>query len=402
MNINLIGIGLGNPELLTKAACNAISKSDIVIGAKRIVESIRSDFSDKTYFTEYNTEKILDIINSNTDSEIAVVFSGDISLFSGGSKLFERLKAFKNCKINTFPGISSLSYLCAKTNIDISKVKILSFHGKDELLYHNIDSNEYTFIITSKGEGAKEICRKLISFGFFDLDVTIGENLSYDDERITTAKPGDFLDMDISDLNCMIIYNPDSDKAISFGLHDEVFARDKVPITKSEVRAVILSKLNISSDSICYDIGAGSGSVSIEMAGLAYDGKVYAVEKNPVAIELIKKNIHNFNAENVELIFAKAPEGLDHILEADKIFIGGSGGELNAVMDMIFASQKHPTIVISAITLETVAQITDILKKAKEYGYDTEVTAINVSKSKEVGPYNMMMAQNMVFIAKLW
>lgn len=402
MNINLVGIGLGNPELLTKAACNAISKSDIVIGAKRIVDSIRSDFVGKKFFLEYNTEKIADIINSNTDSEIAVVFSGDISLFSGGSKLFERLKAFKNCKINTFPGISSLSYLCAKTNIDISKVKILSFHGKDELLYHNIDSNEYTFIITSKGEGAREICRKLISFGFFDLDVTIGENLSYDNERITTAKPGEFLDMDISDLNCMIIYNPDSDKAISFGLHDEVFARDKVPITKSEVRAVILSKLNISSDSICYDIGAGSGSVSIEMAGLAYEGKVYAVEKNPVAVELIKKNIHNFNAENIELIFAKAPEGLEHILEADKIFIGGSGGELNTVMDIIFASQKHPTIVISAITLETVAQITDILKKAKEYGYDTEVTAINVSKSKEVGPYNMMMAQNMVFIAKLW
>ena len=402
MNINLVGIGLGNPELLTKAACNAISKSDIVIGAKRIVDSIRLDFVGKKFFLEYNTEKIADIIKSNAGSEISVIFSGDISLFSGSSKLFERLKAFKNCKINTFPGISSLSYLCAKTNIDISKVKILSFHGKDELLYHNIDSNEYTFIITSKGEGAKEICRKLISFGFFELDVTLGENLSYVNERITTAKPGDLLDMDISDLNCMIIYNPDSDKAISFGLHDEVFARDKVPITKSEVRAVILSKLNIGSDSICYDIGAGSGSVSIEMAGLAYEGKVYAVEKNPVAVELIKKNIHNFNAENIELIFAKAPEGLEHILEADKIFIGGSGGEMNAVMDMIFASQKHPTIVISAITLETVAQITDILKKAKEYGYDTEVTAINVSKSKEVGPYNMMMAQNMVFIAKLW
>ena len=402
MNINLIGIGLGNPELLTEAACNAISKSDIVIGAKRIVESIKSDFSDKTYFTEYNTEKILDIIKSNAGSEIAVVFSGDISLFSGGSKLFERLKAFKNCKINTFPGISSLSYLCAKTNTDMAKVKILSFHGKDELLYHNIDSNEYTFIITSKGEGAKEICKKLINFGFFDLDVTIGENLSYENERITTAKPNEFLDMDISDLNCMIIYNPDSEKSISFGLPDEAFIRDKVPITKSEVRAVILSKLDISSDSICYDIGAGSGSVSIEMSRLAYEGKVYAVEKNPVAVELIKKNIHNFNAENVELIFAKAPEGLEHILEADKIFIGGSGGELNTMMDMIFASQKHPTIVISAITLETVAQISDILKKAKEYDYDTEVTAVNVSKSKEVGPYNMMIAQNMVFIAKFW
>ena len=208
--------------------------------------------------------------------------------------------------------------------------------------------------------------------------------------------------MEISDLNCMIILNPDADKSISFGLSDEVFVRDKVPITKSEVRAVIMSKLDICPDSICYDIGAGSGSISIEMARLAYEGKVYAIEKNQLAVELIKKNIHNFNAENIELIHAKAPAGLDNILDADKIFIGGSSGELLSVMDMIFSSKKNPTIVISAITMETIAQISDIIKMAKEKGYDTEITAVNISKSKEVGPYNMMMAQNMVFIAKIW
>ena len=334
-----------------------------------------------------------------------MVFSGDISLFSGSLKLFDKLKAlvedqkdFKDCNINTFPGISSLSYLCAKSNIDISKVKILSFHGKEELLYHNIDSNEYTFIITSKAEGVKKICRKLISFGFFELDIILGENLSYDNERITIGTASDLLGMDISDLNCMIISNPDADKSIGFGLSDEVFARDKVPITKSEVRAIIMSKLDIHPDSICYDIGAGSGSVTIEMSRLAYEGKVYAIEKNPLAVELIKKNIHNFSAENIELIHAKAPEGLDNILEADKIFIGGSGGELISIMEMIFTSKKNHTIVISAITMETISQITDIVKIAKQKGYDTEITAVNVSKSKEVGPYNMMIAQNMVFI----
>ena len=319
-------------------------------------------------------------------------------------KLFDKLKYlveekdFKDCNINTYPGISSLSYLCAKSNTDISKVKILSFHGKEELLYHNIDSNEFTFIITSKGEGVKEICRKLISFGFFELDIILGENLSYDNERITIGTASDLLGMDISDLNCMIISNPDADESISIGLPDEVFARDKVPITKSEVRAVIMSKLDICPNSICYDIGAGSGSVTIEMSRLAYEGKVYAIEKNPLAVELIKKNIHNFCAENIELIHAKAPDGLDNILDADKIFIGGSGGELISMMEMIFTSKKNPTIVISAITMETIAQITDIVKLAKEKGYDTEITAVNVSKSKEVGPYNMMMAQNMVFI----
>ncbi len=408
-NINLVGIGLGNPNLLTKAAYKAIESSNIIIGARRIVESIKEDFADKLYYIEYNTEKILEIIKENIGNEIAVVFSGDISLFSGSIKLFERLnaaiedkKVFKDCKINTFPGISSLSYLCAKTNTDISKVKILSFHGKEELLYHNIDSNEYTFIITSKADGVKKICRKLIEFGFFELDIILGENLSYDNERITKAEASKFLDMEISDLNCMIISNPDADKSISFGLSDEVFVRDKVPITKSEVRAIIMSKLDIQTDSICYDIGAGSGSVSIEMSRLAYDGKVYAIEKNPLAVELIQKNIHNFSAENIELIHAKAPDGLDNIINADKIFIGGSGGELISMMEMIFTSKKNPTIVISAITMETIAQITDIVKIAKEKGYDTEITAINVSKSKEVGPYNMMMAQNMVFIAKIW
>ena len=403
-NINLIGIGLGNPDLLTKAAISAIESSAVIIGAKRIVDSVKEDFPDKKYFTEYNTDKIIEIIRENMDNETAVVFSGDISLFSGSLKLFDKLKAlveekdFKDCNINTFPGISSLSYLCAKSNIDISKVKILSFHGKEELLYHNIDSNEYTFIITSKAEGVKEICRKLISFGFFELDIILGENLSYDNERITIGTASDLLGMDISDLNCMIISNPDADKSIGFGLSDEVFARDKVPITKSEVRAIIMSKLDIHPDSICYDIGAGSGSVTIEMSRLAYEGKVYAIEKNPLAVELIKKNIHNFSAENIELIHAKAPEGLDNILEADKIFIGGSGGELISIMEMIFTSKKNHTIVISAITMETISQITDIVKIAKQKGYDTEITAVNVSKSKEVGPYNMMMAQNMVFI----
>lgn len=403
-NINLIGIGLGNPDLLTKAAISAIERSTVIIGAKRIIESVKEDFPDKIFFTEYNTEKIIEIIRENMDSETAVVFSGDISLFSGSLKLFDKLKAlveendFKDCNINTFPGISSLSYLCAKSNTDISKVKILSFHGKEELLYHNIDSNEFTFIITSKGEGVKEICKKLIDFGFFDLDIILGENLSYENERITKAKASKLIEMEISDLNCMLISNPDADKSISIGLPDEVFVRDKVPITKSEVRAVIMSKLDICPNSICYDIGAGSGSISIEMSRLAYEGKVYAIEKNPLAVELIKKNIHNFSAENIELIHAKAPEGLGNILDADKIFIGGSAGELISMMEMIFTSKKNPTIVISAITMETIAQITDIVKLAKQKGYDTEITAVNVSKSKEVGPYNMMMAQNMVFI----
>ena len=125
-NINLIGIGLGNPNLLTKAAYEAIKNSDIIIGAKRIVDSVKEDFKDKAYFIEYKTEKIIYIIRTNISSEIAIVFSGDISLFSGSQKLFSEIdkaiktkKEFQGVNIKTYPGISSLSYICAKSNIDI-------------------------------------------------------------------------------------------------------------------------------------------------------------------------------------------------------------------------------------------------------------------------------------------
>lgn len=408
MDINLVGIGLGNPKLLTVTALEAIAGSDIIIGAKRIVESIGDLSENKRVFIEYRTDKIFEIIMANKGSNISVVFSGDISLFSGSQKLYYILdNEIKNKKLHdltlkTFPGISSLSYLCAKTNTDISKVKILSLHGKDEPLYHNIISNENTFIITSSGDRVKEICRKLIFFGLSELTIKLGENLSYSNEKITFGKAIDVLDLIISDLNCLIVSNPNAENMISFGLYDDLFVRDKVPMTKSEIRAVILSKLDINSDSICYDIGAGSGSVSIEMARLAYEGKVYAVEQKSAAVELINRNIDKFHIENIEIIHTKAPDGLNNIVNADKIFIGGSGGELSNIMDLIFTSKKHPTVVISAVTLETIAKITDILKLAKLKGFKTEVISVNISKNKEVVDYNMIITQNMVFIAKIY
>lgn len=408
-NINLIGIGLGNPNILTMEAISAISDSTVIIGAKRIIESVKPLYIDKNYIVEYKTDKILEIIRKNNNFNISVLFSGDLSLFSGSQKLYSILETslkidddLKYFNVRTFPGISCLSYMCSKANIDISKVKILSFHGKSNILYHNIMSNEYTFIITSNSAGVKEICRKLLSFGFSKLKIILGENLSYSDEKITINTAENILDSEISDLNCIIIQNPDAVCERAFGLDDDLFIRDKVPMTKSEVRAVILSKLGIKENSICYDIGAGSGSVSIEMARLAPLGFIYAIEQKEAGIELIKKNIEKFNIENIETIHSKAPSGLENICDADCIFIGGSGGELLSIMSLIFNSPKRPTVVISAITLETVSDISQILKTAKSKGFKTEVTSMNISKSKEVGDYNMMIAHNPVFIAKIF
>ena len=138
------------------------------------------------------------------------------------------------------------------------------------------------------------------------------------------------------------------------------------------------------------------------MARLANKGFVYAIEQKEAGVEFIKKNIEKFNIENIETIHAKAPLGLKNINDADCIFIGGSGGELTSIMSLIFDSPKRPTVVISAITLETVSDMSEIIKLAKSKGFKTEVTSVNISKSKEVGDYNMMIAHNPVFIAKIY
>ena len=237
-NISLIGMGPGNSELLTVGALNALSDADIIIGAKRMIEGIRQLYSDKNYIIEYKTDEILKIIRETENCNIALLFSGDLSLFSGSQKLYLRLKDLQKDEraeyfdIKIFPGISCLSYLCGKSNIDISKVKILSFHGKSDMLYNNIVSNRYTFVITSNADGVREICKRLLSFKLPNLRITLGENLSYPDKKISVDTPENTLASDISDLNCMIIGNPDAVCVRDFGLDDDLFLRDKVPMTK--------------------------------------------------------------------------------------------------------------------------------------------------------------------------
>ena len=162
-------------------------------------------------------------------------------------------------------------------------------------------------------------------------------------------------------------------------------------MTKSSVRAVSISKLEIKPDDICYDIGAGTGSVSIEMALLCPKGKVYAVEKKSDAAELIEENAVKFMADNLEVIQGEAPVALDGLPKADKVFIGGSSGNIAEIIRKC----DCPKVVVNAITLET---LEGTLKAFDEQGYTYEVTQISAAYGRKVAGYNMMTAQNPVFV----
>lgn len=224
-----------------------------------------------------------------------------------------------------------------------------------------------------------------------------GERLSYENEVLKTGKPEEFLDYEADALSVVYVENPKAEpENATHGIPDEEFLREKVPMTKEEVRTVSLSKLQLKEDSVCYDVGAGTGSVSIEMAKRAWKGRVFAIEKKPLAVELLKKNRKKFAAENLEVIEGMAPEALEDLETPTHAFIGGSSGNMETILNLLLNKNPKVRMVINCIALETVAETLACLKKLPVK--ETEILQLAVSKAKTVGAYHMMMGENPIYI----
>ncbi len=178
-------------------------------------------------------------------------------------------------------------------------------------------------------------------------------------------------------------------------MRDELFVRGDVPMTKSEVRAVCVSKLELGPDSILYDIGAGTGSVSVEASGYLTNGKVYAVEKKPEAQVLIEANKEKFSADCITVIKGTAPEALSGLETATHVFLGGTSGNLEEVLDLVLRMNQNVRVVANFIALESLSEMLLWLKK---HSIEAEIVQMQVSRAKTAGSYHMMMGQNPVYI----
>ncbi|MCR5177257.1 MAG: precorrin-6Y C5,15-methyltransferase (decarboxylating) subunit CbiT [Anaerovibrio sp.] len=183
----------------------------------------------------------------------------------------------------------------------------------------------------------------------------------------------------------------------TLGIPDEEFIRGKVPMTKQEIRILTIVKAGIKRDSLVCDIGAGTGSLSIEAAIQAPEGRVYALERNPEGIGLIKANAGKFGVDNLEIIEACAPDGMEQLPLLDAAIIGGSGGNLAPIMDLVDSKLKvGGRIVINCITIQTIAQCIEYLRNRKDYSYDA--VQVQVSQLHQLGSYDMVKANNPIFI----
>lgn len=385
--INIIGMGMSE-KTLTREALDLISEADILIGAKRLI----NEFShmNKPSFNAYLSNDILEIIEKTDSEKIAILVSGDVGFYSAAEKLVDVLKDYNP---NLVSGISSVSYFFAKCSLPWKDANLISCHGLDTNIVSSVRRNRYTFALT--GKNIPELQEELLKYGFGDLKVWIGENLGSDEESVEESIISDLGEREFSSLAVLIIENPDFDSRIRTGIPDEEFIRGKVPMTKSEVRAVCLSKLSLSPTDIAYDIGCGTGSVTIEMAFSAYDGKVYAFDKNEEAIILLEQNCEKFHLDNVEAICGLAPKCLEGLPVPDVAFIGGSSGNMDEIVSYLHGINDKMRFVITAVTLENAMAALDALKNI---GVNGDIVQVAVSKGRGIGELHMLIAQNPIFI----
>ena len=392
--ISIIGVGTGKNQI-TIAAVNAINNSELIYGAGRMLELCDSYCAGKKHVEEYKAASIHESIRTNDAENIAILVSGDTGFYSATEGIVKELSEYD---VDIYPGISSVCSMSAKIGIPWQEMRLISCHGRNGNLVDVVRRNHYTFALL--GNNTDELLLELCKKGFGELEIFIGSNLDMDNEKLIHTKVQDMVGTNIDSLSVLVVVNDESDSSTPVGIPTEAFIRGEVPITKEEVRAVLSGKLQVSPDSVCIDVGCGTGSVTIEMALSAYRGKVYAFDKDPEAVRLTKENVKHFHVGNVKVIRGEASEliNADIIPEVpDLAFIGGSTGKLESIIDELLELNPDIRIVINAIVIETMSQAVKILE---ERGMEADITELFVSKSKKVGSSHMMMTQNNIYIIK--
>ena len=405
--ITLAGIGMGNPDCLTKEVERAIAEADILLGADRMIAGYQPKIEKMPYYTSEQIIPYLEKMSKGTvgrdDIKTVILFSGDTGFYSGCQKLYDALLRAVNdgrlqADVTVMPGISSVAYLAACMGENYQDAVICSMHGKElPDLAKKIRKGKKLFLLMSGLKDVHKLGKLLLNTGLTECTVTAGYQLSYPEQRIMELRPEECMQLQEDGLYICCIKNPDPErKTLTHGRKDGEFIRDKVPMTKEEVREVSICKLKLYEGAVVYDIGSGTGSVAAEIAGLSDEIKVFAVEYKEEAVSLIAQNKEKFGLDNIEIVSGKAPDGLEELPVPTHAFIGGSSGQMKEILSALYQKNSQMRVVINAISMETICEMKEVLSAFPIQNED--VVQIQASRAKRVGTYHLMQAENPVWI----
>jgi len=419
--IFVIGVGF---RPLEKRAKDIVLQSEAVLANNRLLDVFKK-------YDEYDSVKdriivhgsvyeTLDYIGDNyKQQKITLLAAGDPMFFGIGRLVIER---FGKDAVGVFPDLSSLQVAFSKIREISSGACCISFHGgpdpskRRKLEYELKDlsallgRHRALGVLTDKVNSPEKIADAILQFPAFSVErsaikIYVCEKIGYDDEKITEGAAEEISRGSFEHPNVVIIIRGieggqgsgvrAQDSEIRFGLKESEIAHSKGLITKDEVRAVTLHKLRLPRRGVFWDIGAGSGSVSIEAAGVCPELKVIAIEKNRNRTQNINNNRVKFKTQNVEIVMGEAPDVLKALPVPDRVFIGGSGGNMNAIMDAVHERMNSGIIVINAATIDTLNEAVQSLEKNT---LNIEISEVSVSRSKMINRKRHMSALNPIFI----
>ena len=390
--VTVLGIGTGGAGDMTRDAELACAEADLILGAARVTAAL-ARFG-KPVVNAVLPSDIVQKIRESRDGRVVVAMSGDTGFYSGAKRL---LPLLADCELRVLPGVSSVSAFCARLGIAWDDAVLVSAHGRDGNLPAKVHQNPKVLALAGGAGGVEALLRSLCDCGLGDVRVTVGENLSYDNERIRTGTAAELAGESFDSLALLLIENPVAARAVTtHGRPDTDFLRGETPMTKQEVRAVTLSKLRLTRGAVCWDLGAGTGSVSLEMAERCEDGQVYAVERDEAACRLIEENRRRLGIGNVRVVHGTAPDCLDALPAPTHVFVGGSGGQVRAILEAALRRNPAVRVVLNTVTAESFAEAVTALKVLPVRGL--EIVQLSVARSRAVGSYHLMTAQNPVSV----
>lgn len=393
MNVTLIGMGSGQPENLTLQGLAALRQADLILGARRLLAVLPAGCTENRA-AAYRPDEVAELLQTSGAENAVLVYSGDTGFYSGASSMMEKLEAL-GVRARVLPGLSSIQLLAAALGRPWQGWNLVSAHGRTCDPVAECMQGRPTFFLTGGSEDPATLCAQLEAEGFGDVQGVVGQCLGTPEEKIFRGSVKELAAGRFNSLSVLLVEAAEVLPRRAPGLPDEAFERGDVPMTKQEVRAAVLAKLAVRPEDILWDVGAGTGSVSVELALAAPRGRVYAVECRPEGCALIKANREKFRTRNLVLVEGLAPDALSDLPAPDAVFIGGSKGSLAAIVDAALDKNPDARICVSAIALESLSAAVAALT-AK--GRTVQVSQIAVSRAKAVGGLHLMMAQNPIYL----
>ena len=413
------GIGMGNTDGITREAYHAFEEAEVIFGAERMLENLPGKGIKVPY---YRADDIISyLIEHPQYTKVAAAFSGDSSFYSGAQSMKKALeeaneKGILKSETTILPGISSVSALAARLGVSWNDAVLASIHGRRTNVVNLVRKNTKVFLLLSGKNDFAMLVNKFREAGINHVKISAGYRLSYPEEKLFTFYLDEFetklFDLPEGVYTCLIENEDCEEQILTPGIDDEIFSRTKVPMTKNEVRVLSISRLELTKNAVVYDVGSGTGSVSIECARLSPDIFVFAIEQKEEAANLTKENAVRLGlSDQIVVINKKAPEGFEELPTPTHVFIGGSSGALSDILSAIQKklivkentkgktnkASKGVRVVINAVSLETIAQITKLIQTYPVK--HVQLTQIQASRAHKLGSYNLMQAQNPVLIA---